>query len=139
MNETYQAIEGHPYFSRLKIDIEKESPLQFSFRAASDKELTYIPTRFSTAQLNIAALSIFMANSKLMAGGLPLITLDDPTQNMDDIHKKDFARFISGLVDEFQVIIATEDNKTRDHLLEHYPKAKCYEITNWTTEGPIFS
>lgn len=139
MNETFQAIHGHPYFSRIKIDIEKEDPLQFSFRAESDKEITYIPTRFSTAQLNIAALSIFVSNSKLMAGELPLITLDDPTQSMDSAHKEAFSKFISGLKEEFQVIIATEDDETRDHLLQSCPDTTCYEIQGWDTDGPILS
>jgi DNA repair protein SbcC/Rad50 len=139
MNETYQAIQGHPYFSRLKIDIEKEDPLQFSFRAASDKEITYIPTRFSTAQLNIAALSIFVSNSKLMSGELPLIILDDPTQNMDSVHKEAFAGFVSGLKEDFQVVIATEDDETRDYLLQSCTDATCNEIHGWDTEGPILS
>jgi DNA repair protein SbcC/Rad50 len=139
MNETFEAIQGHPYFTRIKIDIEKEEPLQFSFRAASDNEITYIPTRFSTAQLNIAALSIFLANSKLLAGKLPLITLDDPTQNMDTAHKETFAEFIQSLLERFQVIIATEDDDTRDKLLEFCPTATCYELKSWTTEGPVLS
>ncbi|MFH0896556.1 MAG: hypothetical protein V1850_00710, partial [Candidatus Bathyarchaeota archaeon] len=136
MNETYRAILGHPYFSRIKIDVEKEEPLQFSFRAASDKEITYIPTKFSTAQLNVAALSIFLSNSKLMAGQLPLVTLDDPTQNMDSEHKEAFAGFISSLKQEFQVIIATEDDSTRDYLMEKSPDATIYEILSWDPEGP---
>jgi DNA repair protein SbcC/Rad50 len=139
MNETFEAIQGHPYFTRIKIDIEKEEPLQFSFRAASDSEITYIPTRFSTAQLNIAALSIFLANSKLLAGELPLITLDDPTQNMDTAHKETFADFIQSLLERFQVIIATEDDDTRDKLIEFCPNATCYELESWTTEGPVLS
>lgn len=139
MNETFQAIQGHPYYSRIKIEILKEDPLQFSFRAASDKEITYIPTRFSTSQRNIAALSIFVANSKLMAGGLPLIILDDPTQNMDSNHKEVFAKFISSLKEEFQIIIATEDDETRDLLLQNCTDATCHEIQGWDTEGPILS
>ena len=102
MNEFYSAILGHPYYKRIKIDIEKQDPLQFSFRAASERESTYIPTKFSTAQLNVAALSIFMSNSKLMTGKLPLLTLDDPTQNMDNVHKEAFAKLVSQLVEEFQ-------------------------------------
>ena len=136
MNETYNAILGHPYFTRLKIDIEKEDPLQFSFRAGSEKELTYIPTRFSTAQRNMVALSIFMSNSKLMAGKLPLITLDDPTQNMDSRHKKAFAELVSNLIDDFQVIIATEDDDTKDYLLKQCPDAKYYELQGWDPQGP---
>jgi len=139
MNETFQSIQGHPYFSRLKIEIEKEDPLQFSFRAISDRDSTYIPTRFSTAQLNIAALSIFISNSRLLAGKLPVISLDDPTQNMDDEHKKTFVDYVSRLTEHFQVIIATEDDETRDFLKKELPSGTYYEIQSWDTEGPQIS
>jgi len=136
MNEYYQAILGHPYFNRIKIDIEKEDPLQFSFRATSEREATYIPTRFSTSQLNIAALSIFMSNSKLLKGQLPLLTLDDPTQNMDNAHKKAFAELVSELIKDFQVIIATEDDETRDYIQDTIQDATFYELGKWSSEGP---
>ena len=139
MNEYYSAILGHPYFHRLKIDIEKQDPLLFSFRAASDREATYIPTRFSTAQLNVAALSIFMSNSRLMKGQLPLLTLDDPTQSMDDIHKEALAKLVSTLTDDFQVIIATEDDETRDYLMTHCTDKTCYELESWDASGPEIS
>ena len=74
-----------------------------------------------------------------MSGDLPLITLDDPTQNMDDKHKKAFAKLVSELTKDFQVIIATEDNETRDYLKQENPNGKFYEIQYWDTEGPIIS
>lgn len=136
MNDYYRAILGHPYFNRINIDIEKEDPLQFSFRATSEREATYIPTRFSTAQLNVVALSIFMSNSKLMKGQLPILTLDDPTQNMDDAHKKAFAELVSELIKDFQVIIATEDDETRDYIKDENLDATFYELGEWGSEGP---
>ena len=139
MNEYYSAIQGHPYYKRIKIDIERQDPLQFSFRAASDRESTYIPTRFSTAQLNIVALSIFISNSKLMAGKLPLLTLDSPTQNMDDNHKEAFAKLLSRLTEEFQVIVATENIDTKDYIMANTADASLYELGDWGTEGPQIS
>ena len=136
MNDYYSTMMGHPYFSNLKVDIEREEPLQFSFRATSERESTYIPTRFSTAQLNIAALSVFISNSKLMAGGLPLIILDDPTQNMDTEHKQNFAKLVSKLADDFQVIVATEDDEARDFLEQQRPDGTYYELSEWGTNGP---
>ena len=139
MNEYYSAILGHPYYKRIKIDIEKQDPLQFSFRAASDREATYIPTRFSTSQLNVVALSIFMSNCKLMAGNLPLLTLDDPTQNMDNAHKEAFSKLVSRLTNDFQVIVATEDDETKDYLQQHCKDATYYKLRDWGSEGPTIS
>jgi len=136
INHNYTKIQGHPHFTRLKIDIEKEDPLIFSFRAASEQEDTYIPTRFSTAQLNIAALSIFMSNSSQQAGELPIMILDDSTQNMDTAHKEAFAKLVATLPPRHQVIVATEDDETRRFLEKHCKDIKTYELRNWTTDGP---
>ena len=135
INLYYGKIQGHPHFARLKIDIEKEDPLIFSIRAASKQEDTYIPTRFSTAQLNSVALSIFMSYSTQQAGDFPIMIFDDPTQNMDVTHKESFAKLVATLPPSFQVIIATEDNDTRKFLEKHCTGIKTYELGNWTPEG----
>jgi DNA repair exonuclease SbcCD ATPase subunit len=136
INNYYSKIQGHPYFTQIKIDIEKEDPLTFSFRAASSQDDTYIPTRFSTAQFNSAALSIFMSNCKQQAGELPLMIFDDPTQNMDTSHKESFAKLVSTLTPGFQIIIATEDDEVRELLEKNCEGLKAYELGEWTTEGP---
>jgi len=135
INGYYSKIQGHPHFTRLKIDVEKEDPLIFSVRAASTQEDTYIPTRFSTAQLNAVALSIFMSYSTQEAGDLPIMILDDPTQNMDTAHKEAFAKLIATLPPKHQVIIATEDDDTRRFLEKHCTSIKTYEMGNWTSSG----
>lgn len=136
INDYYTRIQGHPHFTRLKIDVEKEDPLIFSFRASSDQEDTYIPTRFSTAQLNAAALSIFLSNSDQQTGNLPLIILDDPTQNMDTVHKEAFAKLVATLPPKHQVILATEDHEVEMLIKKHCSNLKIYELDEWTPEGP---
>jgi hypothetical protein len=37
---------------------------------------------------------------------------------------------------DFQVIVATEDDETRDYLKQHCLDATYYEISEWGTEGP---
>jgi len=136
INDYYIRIQGHPHFTRFRVDIEREDPLIFSFKAASEQEDTYIPTRFSTAQLNAAALSIFMSNSSQQAGELPIMILDDPTQNMDTAHKEAFAKLVASIPPKHQVIVATEDDETRRFLIQYCKEIKSYELASWTTEGP---
>lgn len=136
INQYYSAIMGHPHFTRLKIDIEKEDPLIYSIRAASSTEETYIPTRFSTAQLNVAALAIFMSNSTQLAGELPIMILDDPTQNMDSAHKETLAKLVSRLSSQYQIIISTEDAETRQFIQNNCSNFRAYEFTDWNTNGP---
>ena len=65
-----------------------------------------------------------------------IITLDDPTQSMDNEHKRAFAELVSKLTKDFQVIVATEDDETRDYIRKNCPDAMYYELENWGTEGP---
>lgn len=136
INGYYSTIQGHPYFTRLKFDIEKEDPLIYSIKAISDQEATYIPTRFSTAQLNATALSIFISNASQQTGNLPLMFLDDPTQSMDPAHKETFAKLIANLTPRLQIIVATEDDETKSLLEKHCKGIKTYELGEWTPEGP---
>ncbi|MBN1682083.1 SMC family ATPase [Candidatus Bathyarchaeota archaeon] len=136
INSFYSKIEGHPHFKQLKIDVEKEEPLIFSFKAEGAQGDTYISTRFSTAQFNAAALSIFMSNSSQQAGELPIMIFDDPTQNMDTAHKEAFAKLASTLSPKFQVIIATEDEEVKTFLEKHCKKIMTYYLGEWTLEGP---
>ncbi|MEM2122203.1 MAG: SMC family ATPase [Candidatus Bathyarchaeia archaeon] len=136
INRYCSAMMGHPYFNRLKLEIEKEEPLIYSIRAVSDSEATYIPTRFSTSQLNIAALAIFMSNSSLLSGDLPLMILDDPTQSMDTEHKEALAKLISQLASNYQIILATEDDEMRKYIERYCSKLRIYELGRWNPSGP---
>jgi DNA repair exonuclease SbcCD ATPase subunit len=139
INLYYSQIQGHPHFTQLKIDVEKEDPLTFSFRAASEQEDTYIPTRFSTAQFNSAALSIFMSNSAQQAGELPIMIFDDPTQSMDTPHKEAFIKLVASLTPRFQVILATEDSEVKELMGKHCRNLVTHELGDWTTEGPTIA
>jgi DNA repair protein SbcC/Rad50 len=139
INHYYSMMQVHPHFTQIKIDIEKEDPLIFSFKAAGQQDDTYIPTRFSTAQFNAAAISIFMSNSTTQPGELPIIILDDPTQNMDREHKEAFAKLVSTLTPRFQTIIATEDDETMNSLKDQCKDMKTYELGEWTPAGPEVS
>jgi len=58
---------------------------------------------------------------------------------MDDAHKEALAQLVSRLTDDFQVIIATEDDETRDYLLKYCDDATCYELESWEANGPELS
>jgi DNA repair exonuclease SbcCD ATPase subunit len=76
-----------------------------------------------------------------MAGQLPLPTIDDPTQNLDSEHKEAFSKLVSNLIEDFQVIIATEDDETKDFLKKYCNQATYYELekTGNPVDIPIIS
>jgi ABC-type lipoprotein export system ATPase subunit len=76
-----------------------------------------------------------MSYNNEQTGNLPMMILDDPTQNMDLTHKENFAKLIATLSSQNQIIIATEDNDTRRLLEKQCPGIKTYEFSDWTKEG----
>ncbi len=76
-----------------------------------------------------------MSYNSQQIGDLPIMILDDPTQNMDSPHKEAFAKLIATLHPQKQIIIATEDADTRRFLEKHCANIQTYEFGNWTQDG----
>jgi exonuclease SbcC len=138
VNQFYSALVGHPYFSKLSIQVESEFPLQIAFRATNTNEeaSTSISTRFSQAQMNAAAIAIFLSNNKRMKSTLPLLILDDPTLSMDDNHKEKLAKLLNLIVTYRQVIIATHDKPFMEFIRKDAKEMALIEFKNWDTPGP---
>lgn len=138
VNRFYSSLVGHPYFSKLVIEIENEFPLQYAFRATNPTEgtSTSISTRFSQAQMNAAAIAIFLSNNKKMKGELPLLILDDPTLSMDDSHKEKLAKLLSTVCSSRQIIIATHDKPFTEFAKQHAAGATIIEFKDWDKQGP---
>ena len=138
MNEYYSLMEGHPYFSKLIVEITSETPLRYGVRAVNPEEnvSSSIATRFSQAQMNLAALAIFLSNNRRLVSGLPLLVLDDPSQSMDEIHSKSLVHILSKLSEDRQIIVATHDERFKDLVIATVPSSKTIELTGWSQEGP---
>jgi DNA repair protein SbcC/Rad50 len=72
----------------------------------------------SAANLNTAALTLFIALHLSVPRELPWLILDDPVQSMDDIHIAHFAALLRSLSKEQsrQVIIAVHDRQLFEYL-----------------------
>lgn len=134
VNTFYSKLLGHPYYVSMQLVPEKERGKYIYRIRAFDKGLarsTYVQTRFSNAQMNVAAISLFMA----MATKTPLgfIVFDDPSQSLDPEHKKALASMIGELAKDMQVFLATQDRDLQEYLLKDM--AKIYHFKKWSTEG----
>jgi len=130
---------GHPVFHEISISIERREPLIYSIRAEGNEGSTYIPTRFSTAQMNCVAIALFLANNQKLAANFGTILMDDPTQSMDRVHKAALAKLISKLSSEKQVVVATQDTEFRDLLVVECKGVKEYTFGEWSADGPVIS
>lgn len=136
LNDYYKKLKIHAYYETL--DIIKEGK-GYWLRADSEvlQQHTYVRPKFSTAQLNLTAITIFLSMTKTVAGGLDLIVLDDPSQSLDNRSKILLAETIARVSTENQVLVTTQDRDFVEALRRALPEAKVYEFKSWDKGGPV--
>lgn len=141
INSLYQKIDPHPVYKEIKFkcDFSTDKPRLNVFVTDINDSTSIIPTLyFSTAQLNILSLSIFLAkalNAKDNDGNsVDCIFIDDPIQSMDSINilsTIDLLRSISVNMEK-QIILATHDENFHNLLQKKIPsnrfRAKYIEL-----------
>lgn len=137
----YEAINPHPFYRELIISSDNNGA---NFK--SENEEVYLDLLFSSAQLNILALSVFLGlgltqnHSKLNQ-----LLLDDPIQSLDDVNILAFIDILRGILDmkerDKKILLSTHDSnfaqlltiKLRNKEYVHY------KFTGYGSEGPIIS
>ncbi len=142
INDLYKRIDPHPDYKRLKFicDFKDDKPkLNVCLYKDDIDEDPIIPNLyFSTAQLNILSLSIFLAkalNAKDDKGNpIESIFIDDPIQSMDSINILSTIDLFRGIVvnQEKQIILSTHDENFHNLLKKKMPsglfKSKFMEL-----------
>jgi len=134
INLLYQKIDPHPIYKEIKFncDFSTDKPrLNVFVVGGRDANTPIVPTLyFSTAQLNILSLSIFLAkalNVKDNNGkAVDCIFIDDPIQSMDSINilsTIDLLRSISVNLGK-QIVLATHDENFHNLLQKKIPSNK---------------
>jgi len=126
INQIYKKIDPHPDFKEVKFisDFESENPRLDVFVTNSNDEQMLIPNLyFSTAQINILSLSIFLA-SALNSSNYDCIFVDDPIQSMDSINVLSTIDLIRGIVanQKKQIILSTHDSNFHNLLKKKIPQ-----------------
>ncbi|NIK24979.1 AAA family ATPase [Paenibacillus lupini] len=117
INKVYQMIDPHPLMKHISIELEdsEEDQLGLNIYTLDNKKddrnapILY----FSSAQVNMLSLSIFLAGALEDQGEINTIFMDDPIQHLDGINLLSFIdllRIISTSMDR-QVIISTHDER----------------------------
>jgi len=139
INVRYNRILGHPEYAELQIEPEEEKKGVYRYwiaaRNPAGTHSTYIITRFSTSQRNVAAVAIFLAMAEHLQHNLNVLLMDDPTQSMDPEHRKAMARFLVEESKSKQVIVATEDPAFAEMIVQSSGRLLHYQLRPWTTEG----
>lgn len=146
ISEYYSRLCGHPYYNSIRIDIDQRNVKgvqknTYNIRAFNHKEgkETLINTRFSTGQMNCAALSIFLSLSSMIDRRTKFVILDDPSQSLDTEHKKSLVKVLGDVSLGNQVIIATQDTELEQVIGDGFKPKGGYitlKYKGWDKEGP---
>ena len=139
LQKIYQRIDPHPNFKsvRFELNLDGEVPtLDVFTKRLNDDEIIIPNLYFSTAQINVLSLSIFLA-SALNSKEYDCIFIDDPVQSMDSINVLstiDLLRSIAfGL--KKQIILSTHDENFHNLLKKKMPpdsfKSKFIELESF--------
>jgi DNA repair protein SbcC/Rad50 len=128
INKIYNKIDPHPDFKsvEIKANFDADSPRLDIFVVNSKNEEKLIPNLyFSTAQINVLSLSIFLA-SALNSKEYDCIFIDDPIQSMDSINVLSTIDLIRSLIvnENKQIILSTHDENFHNLLKKKMPKRK---------------
>ena len=151
-NLVYSRLNAHPLFNQIILKVgEKELKVLAQLSKCeqlSFEKINQISPRqfFSEAQLNIAALSIFLATALHQKwSGFNTIIIDDPVQNMDDFNVYAFLDLVRGLIMNGHQFILTTCNrdlyklmlvKFRDLNEANRNQFKAYRLKGIYPEGP---
>lgn len=148
INEFYRQINPHPRFTIINFMLKGISGRgggNAVFIEATDeyeKKVINPSLTFSSAQLNVLAISIFLAIHTNQAWSkLDTIMMDDPIQNMDDLNILSYIDLIRKIKKKKQVIISTHDDniyRLMRRKLQPIDKEKliCYEYKSFDVNGP---
>lgn len=125
INKLYRKIDPHPDFKsvKFKANFDSDHPRLDVFVENTKNENVLIPNLyFSTAQINILSLSIFLAtalNSKVYN----CIFIDDPIQSMDSVNVLSTIDLIRSIVvnEGKQIVLSTHDENFHNLLKKKIP------------------
>jgi exonuclease SbcC len=126
INLIYARLRPHPVYGTLSLKTMRgkgtagKRLFSYMIKAASEDESkeTYVKTKFSQAQINVASISIFLALVLGAPHQLDTLILDEPDQSLDLDHKGNLAAILRDLQSHKQIIVATQDDDFQKALLE---------------------
>ncbi|WP_216831692.1 AAA family ATPase [Alkalihalobacterium elongatum] len=139
----YETINPHPFHKKLHITNTERGTNFIGETQLDDKIELYLDQMFSTAQLNILALSIFFGLGLTQRySKLQQLFLDDPIQSMDDVNILALIDVIRAIMDsrynDKHIVISThnEDFAQLVAIKMRNRGIVQYNITGYTEEGP---
>ncbi len=133
INTIYNKIDPHPQYKKINFKVDFDdygSPKLNIFTEDNEKSGNRIPNLyFSTAQMNVLSLSIFLAKALHAVdeeeNSIDTIFIDDPVQSMDSINVLSVIDLLRNIIINHnkQIIISTHDENFFNLLKKKIPSA----------------
>lgn len=146
IRDFYGTLTGHPYYDSLDIEVDTDARggvvknLYIIKGIAKDGVQGLASQKFSTGHLNCVGLSVFLALARddAYTHNLGFLIMDDPSQNLDLVHKETLAKLLSDMTDKRQLIVATQDAEFQKLLERAFETAEPRRIDfeTWDRDGP---
>lgn len=146
INRIYTKFNPHTYYNKLSVELRRGmGRLEYFYLIKAlnpyDRKDTTVRSRFSQAQMNMVALSIFFALSLGPPHNLDFIILDEPDQSLDTTQKQRLIEALADLQIQKQIVVASQDGELHDMVVERLaPSTKggvVHEFKRWDVkEGP---
>jgi len=146
INQLYAAIDPHPDYKEIQFDCKipetaNKAELNITLKNPEDGSVISPNLYFSSAQINVLSLSIFLARALNVnddnGNVVDCIFIDDPVQSMDSINVLGLIDLLRNLSTKFdkQFIISTHDENFHELLKKKIPagsfNAKYFELESF--------
>jgi len=142
----YKTMCNHPYYSCLSINVKPrkvggniKNSYEIIVSGKDGSNITPAVSKLSEGQMNSLAISVYLSLSKVFFHNLGFLILDDPSQSLDNEHKRALIEIIKSLTNEKQIFISTQDESFQDLLKENikHAKSQIFNFGDWTSKnGP---
>ena len=136
--ELFRRLARNPFFQVTVSDVRvKRHRPEVDWCAVYEKRRFSGEGVFSQGELNSCAIAFFLALATSHKGGLKLLLLDDPVQNMDEIHIEEFGNVLKFLKDRlgWQIVIGLHDQSVYQYLRRQlYPSVEGQSLVNYVFE-----
>ncbi|WP_321391566.1 AAA family ATPase [uncultured Desulfuromusa sp.] len=130
INQLYSSIDPHPEFKRIQFECNMDGDrpqLNISAAESADSDQVSPTLTFSSAQINVLSLSIFLAQALTTkdndGNDVDCIFIDDPVQSVDSINSLSFIDLMRALCLRFdkQIIVSTHDENFHELMKKKIP------------------
>ncbi|MCX9112654.1 AAA family ATPase [Aeromonas veronii] len=129
INQLYQCIDPHPEYKNIRFECNTDEKPKLLVKAETANGISCASPMlsFSSAQINVLALSIFLARALHVkdsnGNDVDCIFIDDPVQSIDSINTLSLIDLLRAIVVKFnkQIIVTTHDENFHSLLKRKMP------------------